>query len=182
MYLSKYVIGKDSKKHRVLQVRVFLSIHAGCEASARSENCAWSTLEKLQKYNTGRIRCFWFFSLVHPKIEAPWIQPPLPYVWWMFTFAPGCIGIGRSPFEMGTGFCAIGVANATGSRYHFVCWNEVPVVSGFFLSGRRFMLFCQKVRVCCPLRLSKRPHLDLASESRCVCQICNSEFHDVVQH
>jgi len=27
----------------------------------------------------------------------------------------------RSPFERDTGFCAIGVANATGSRYHFMC-------------------------------------------------------------
>ena len=36
------------------------------------------------------------------------------------------------------------------------------------MSRRRFLLFCHKVRVCFPLRLSKRPHHDLASESRCV--------------
>ena len=27
----------------------------------------------------------------------------------------------RPPFEMDTGFSAIGAANATGSRYHFMC-------------------------------------------------------------
>jgi hypothetical protein len=52
MHSSKSVIGKDSKKHRVLQVGFFHSIHADGGASACSENCAWSTLEKLQKYNT----------------------------------------------------------------------------------------------------------------------------------
>jgi hypothetical protein len=37
----------------------------------------------------------------------------------------------RSPFEMDTGFCAIGVANATGSRYHFMC---VEMRSAVFFS------------------------------------------------
>jgi hypothetical protein len=54
MHLSKSLIGKDLKKKKrmALQVRVFHSIHAYGGASARLENCAWSTLEKLQKYNT----------------------------------------------------------------------------------------------------------------------------------
>ena len=72
----------------------------------------------------------------------------------------------RPPFEMDTGFSAIGVANGYWFPLPFhVCWNEVSGI--FFLSGRRFLLFCQKVRVCCPLQLIKRPHHDLASESRC---------------
>ena len=40
------------KKHRALQVRVFHIIHANGGAAARPENCAWSTSEKLQKYNS----------------------------------------------------------------------------------------------------------------------------------
>ena len=36
------------------------------------------------------------------------------------------------------------------------------------MSGRWFLLFYQKVRECCPLRLSKRSHCDLVSERRCV--------------
>ena len=111
-----------------------------------------------------RIQCLWFLSLLQPKIESHWIQTPLcvmnvhicPRVHW-----------NRPPFEMDTGFSAIGVANGYWFPLPFhVCWNEVSGIF-FFLSGRRFLLFCQKVRVCCPLQLIKRPHHDLASESRC---------------
>ena len=48
-----------------------------------------------------------------------------------------------------------------------VSWNEVRFCC-CCVSGRRFLLFCRKVRVCCPLRLSKWPHRDLVWESRCV--------------
>ena len=48
----------------------------------------------------------------------------------------------RSAFEMDSEFCAVGVANAASSQYHFMClkWAE------FFLSGWQFLLL--KVRVC----------------------------------
>ena len=82
----------------------------------------------------------------------------------MFTFAPGCIGIGHrlrgtldsAPLELRMLLvpATISCVLKWGKRYFF------------FLSGRRFLLFCQKVRVCCPLQLIKRPHHDLASESR----------------
>ena len=103
-------------------------------------------------------------SLLHLKIESHWIQTP----WCVMDFhiCPR-VHWNRPPFEMDTGFSAIGVAN--GYRFPLpchVCWNEVSGIL-FFLSGRRFLLFCQKVRVCCPLQLIKRPHHDLASESRC---------------
>ena len=105
------------KKHRALQVRVFHIIHANGGAAARPENCAWSTSEKLQKYNS-EYDVFDFCHYCTLQIEAHWIQAPLcvmnvhicPRVHW-----------NRSPFERDTGFCAIGVANATGSRYHFMC-------------------------------------------------------------
>jgi hypothetical protein len=105
-------------------------------------------------------------SLLHPEIKAPWIQPHLCVINAQVD-PTGRVHWNRSPFEMGTGFCAIGVANATGSRYHFMC-VEMRYKRGFFLSRRRFLLFCQKVRACCPSRLSKRPHHDLALESCCV--------------
>ena len=68
-------------------------------------------------------------SLLHPEIEAHWIQAPLcvmnvhicPRVHW-----------NRSPFERDTGFCAIGVANATGSSYHFMCVEMRKAVFFFF--------------------------------------------------
>jgi hypothetical protein len=92
------------------------------------------------------------------------MQPPLCVM--NIHIAPR-VHLNRSPFEMdNTGFCAIGVANATGSRYHFMC-VEMRQAVFVCLSGRRFLLFCQKVRLCCPLRLSKRPHRDFASQSRC---------------
>ena len=84
----------------------------------------------------------------------------------MFTLAPGCIVIeGRRLRWALAGFCAIGVDNATSSHYHSMCLEVRYAV--FFWGGRRFLLFCQKVSVCCPLRLSKRPHRNLASKSRC---------------
>ena len=44
MHISKSVIDRIKKKNRALQIWVFHSIHADGGASARLENCAWSTL------------------------------------------------------------------------------------------------------------------------------------------
>ena len=84
----------------------------------------WSfcTSWKLRLVDFGKViiiaRCLWFSSLLHPKFESPWIQTPLCVL--NVHICPR-VHRNRPPFQMDTGFCAIGVANATGSRYHFMC-------------------------------------------------------------
>ena len=98
-----------------------------------------------------RIQCLWFLSLLPPEIEIPWIRPPLCVI-----HVHICLRMhwNRSPCE----------CYWFSLPFH-VCWNEVS--SSFLLSGRRFLMFCQKVRMCCRLQLSKRPHRDLTSQSCC---------------
>jgi hypothetical protein len=83
----------------------------------------------------------------------------------MFTFPPGCIGIGRRLiWTLDSAQLELRMLLVPATIPGVLKWGQQVV----FLSRRRFLLFCQKVRVCCPLRLSKRPHRDLASKSRCV--------------
>ena len=82
----------------------------------------------------------------------------------MFTFAPGCIGIGhRLRGTLDSAQLELRMLLVPATISCVLKWGK----RFFFLSGRRFLLFCTKVRGCCPLQLIKRPHHDLASESRC---------------
>ena len=57
MHSSKSaIIGKDSKKHMVLHVKVFHGLNAGCEASARSEKLSLVDFRKAAEVQH-RIRC-----------------------------------------------------------------------------------------------------------------------------
>ena len=142
----------------------------------------WSfcTSWKLRLVDFGKViiiaRCLWFLSLLHPKIESHWIQTPLcvmnvhicPRVHW-----------NRPPFEMDTGFSAIGVANGYWFPLPFhVCWNEVSGI--FFFEWAAVLAVLSESTSVLPFAVDQKT-TPWSGFRKSLCQIYNSELHGV-QH